>query len=139
MPPKMTTRSAGWPAAASRGEGTGGRAGRTRGRLVTKVEVKEMVGIKTAMPSMTTSGVMLGMPLKAMTMESIHDMSGCRDSQRVKYTAGSFVGKDLTWWNFKIRTRGQEAAVGMSWEDFRTLTREESFLSNEMQKWEAEL
>ncbi|GKF06612.1 hypothetical protein Tco_0037280, partial [Tanacetum coccineum] len=33
-------------------------------------------------------------------MESVHDISGCRDSQRVKYTAGSFVGKALTWWNF---------------------------------------
>ncbi|GKB31650.1 putative reverse transcriptase domain-containing protein [Tanacetum coccineum] len=67
-------------------------------------------------------------------MESVHDMSGCRDSQRVKYTAGSFVGKALTWWNSEIRTQGREATVGMSWEDFRTLTREEFFPSNEMQK-----
>ncbi|GJZ87315.1 hypothetical protein Tco_0658925 [Tanacetum coccineum] len=29
-------------------------------------------------------------------MEPVHDMSGCRDSQRVKYSAGSFVGKALT-------------------------------------------
>ncbi|GJY38434.1 hypothetical protein Tco_0424798 [Tanacetum coccineum] len=43
-------------------------------------------------------------------MESVHDMSGCRDSQRVKYTAGSFVGKALTWWNSEIHTRGREAA-----------------------------
>ncbi|GJX10284.1 putative ribonuclease H-like domain-containing protein [Tanacetum coccineum] len=72
-------------------------------------------------------------------MESVHDMSGCRDSQRVKYTAGSFVCKVLTWWNFKIHTRGREVAIGMSWEDFRTLTREEFYLSNEMQKLETEL
>ncbi|GKE08685.1 putative reverse transcriptase domain-containing protein, partial [Tanacetum coccineum] len=32
------------------------------------------------------------------------------DSQKVKYTAGSFVGKALTWWNSQIHTRGQEAA-----------------------------
>ncbi|GKE46439.1 hypothetical protein Tco_1477697, partial [Tanacetum coccineum] len=32
MPPKMTTRSAGRPAAASRGDGTGGRASRGGGR-----------------------------------------------------------------------------------------------------------
>nr|GEV81619.1 hypothetical protein [Tanacetum cinerariifolium] len=43
-------------------------------------------------------------------MESAHNMSGCRDSQRVKYTAGLFGGKDLTWWNSEIRTRGREAA-----------------------------
>ncbi|GJZ08002.1 reverse transcriptase domain-containing protein [Tanacetum coccineum] len=52
-------------------------------------------------------------------MESVHDMSGCRDSRRVKYSAGSFVG--------------------MSWEDFKTLTREEFCLSNEMQKLETKL
>ncbi|GJU60930.1 hypothetical protein Tco_1238696, partial [Tanacetum coccineum] len=45
-------------------------------------------------------------------MESVHDMSGCRDSQKVKYTSGSFVGKALTWWNSQIHTQGQEAAVG---------------------------
>ncbi|GJS30443.1 putative reverse transcriptase domain-containing protein [Tanacetum coccineum] len=72
-------------------------------------------------------------------MESVHDMSGCRDSQRVKYTVGSFVGKALTWWNSKICTRGREAVVGMSWEDFRTLTKEEFCPSNEMQKLETEV
>ncbi|GJR33818.1 reverse transcriptase domain-containing protein [Tanacetum coccineum] len=71
--------------------------------------------------------------------ESVHDMSGCKDSQRVKYSAGSFVGKALMWWNSKIRTRGREAAVGMSWEDFKILTREEFCQSNEMQKLETEL
>ncbi|GKF14307.1 hypothetical protein Tco_0055769 [Tanacetum coccineum] len=39
-------------------------------------------------------------------MESVQDMSGCRDSQKVKYTTGSFVGKALTWWNSQIHTRG---------------------------------
>ncbi|GJY94687.1 hypothetical protein Tco_0511048 [Tanacetum coccineum] len=29
-------------------------------------------------------------------MESVQDMSGCRDNQKVKYTAGSFVGKAQT-------------------------------------------
>nr|GEV99380.1 calcium/proton exchanger [Tanacetum cinerariifolium] len=41
-------------------------------------------------------------------MESVHDMSVCKDSQRVKYTAGSFVGKALTWWNSEIHTWGQK-------------------------------
>ncbi|GJS27170.1 hypothetical protein Tco_0487790 [Tanacetum coccineum] len=41
-------------------------------------------------------------------MESVPDMSGCRDSQKVKYTPGSYVGKALTWWNSQIHTRGQE-------------------------------
>nr|GEX60451.1 reverse transcriptase domain-containing protein [Tanacetum cinerariifolium] len=32
-------------------------------------------------------------------MENVQDMSGCSIDQKVKYTAGSFVGKALTWWN----------------------------------------
>nr|GEX56125.1 hypothetical protein [Tanacetum cinerariifolium] len=38
-------------------------------------------------------------------------MSGCRDNQKVKYPAGSFVGKDLTWWNSQIHARSQEAVI----------------------------
>nr|GEU29344.1 hypothetical protein [Tanacetum cinerariifolium] len=45
----------------------------------------------------------------------------------------------LTWWNSQIHTRGREATVGMSWEDFKTFTREEFCPSNEMQKLETEL
>ncbi|GJV39500.1 putative reverse transcriptase domain-containing protein [Tanacetum coccineum] len=79
-----------------------------------------------AMPSMTTSGVMLGMLLRIKT-EGV-----------VKYTTGSFVGKALTWWNSQIYTRSREAAIGMSWEDFKTLTREKFYPVNEMQKLETE-
>ncbi|GJU73238.1 putative reverse transcriptase domain-containing protein [Tanacetum coccineum] len=46
-------------------------------------------------------------------MESVQDMSGCEVNQKVKYTAGSFVGKALTWWNSQIHTRSRVAAVAM--------------------------
>ncbi|GKF37040.1 hypothetical protein Tco_0113798, partial [Tanacetum coccineum] len=72
-------------------------------------------------------------------MESVQDMSGCRDSQKVKYTTSSFAGKALTWWNSQIHTPSREAVIGMSWEDFKTLTREELCPSNEMQKLETKL
>nr|GEV21005.1 hypothetical protein [Tanacetum cinerariifolium] len=45
-------------------------------------------------------------------MESVQDMSRYRDSQKVKYAAGSFIGKALTWLNFEIRIRGRESAIG---------------------------
>ncbi|GJT21231.1 reverse transcriptase domain-containing protein [Tanacetum coccineum] len=49
-------------------------------------------------------------------IESVQDMSGCRDNQKVKYTVRLFVGKELTWWNSPIHTRSREAAVGfISW------------------------
>nr|GEV51126.1 putative reverse transcriptase domain-containing protein [Tanacetum cinerariifolium] len=44
-------------------------------------------------------------------MESIQDMSRRRDDQKVKHTAGLFVGKALTWWNSQIHTRGRDTAV----------------------------
>nr|GEX99205.1 transposon Ty3-G Gag-Pol polyprotein [Tanacetum cinerariifolium] len=43
-------------------------------------------------------------------MESVHDISGCSIDQKVKYTAGSFVGKALTWWKSQIRTLSWEVA-----------------------------
>ncbi|GJX61446.1 putative reverse transcriptase domain-containing protein [Tanacetum coccineum] len=43
-------------------------------------------------------------------MEYVHDMSSCSIDQKVKYTAGSFVGKALTWWNSQICTLSREVA-----------------------------
>ncbi|GJX99808.1 putative reverse transcriptase domain-containing protein [Tanacetum coccineum] len=74
-----------------------------------------MVGIKTVMLSMTTfNAVAIVYTRWIKKMESVQDMSGCRDSQKMKYTAGSFVGKALTWWNSQIHTRGREATIGMA-------------------------
>ncbi|GJT18235.1 reverse transcriptase domain-containing protein [Tanacetum coccineum] len=73
------------------------------------------------------------------TMESVQDMSGCRDGQKVKYHTGSFVGKALTWWNYQIHTRSHEVVVSMACDDFKVLMREEFCPSKEMQKLEIEL
>nr|GEV63656.1 hypothetical protein [Tanacetum cinerariifolium]GEW53761.1 hypothetical protein [Tanacetum cinerariifolium] len=72
-------------------------------------------------------------------MESVQDMSGCSIDQKIKYTAGSFVGKALTWWNFQMCTLSQEVAVSMSWNDFKFMMIEEFCPSHEMQKLETEL
>ncbi|GJY54896.1 reverse transcriptase domain-containing protein [Tanacetum coccineum] len=72
-------------------------------------------------------------------MESVQDMSGCSINQKVKYTAGSFVGKALTWWNSQIRMLSREVAVSMSWNDFKFMMIEEFCPSHEMQKLETEL
>ncbi|GKD96271.1 reverse transcriptase domain-containing protein [Tanacetum coccineum] len=72
-------------------------------------------------------------------MESMHDMSGCSVDQKVKYIAGSFVGKALTWWNSQIRTLSWEVAISMSWNDFKFMTIQEFCPSYEMQKLESEL
>ncbi|GJU32830.1 reverse transcriptase domain-containing protein [Tanacetum coccineum] len=64
----------------------------------------------------------------------VHDMSGCSIDQKVKYTAVSFVGKALTWWNSQIRTLSQKVVVSMSWNDFKFMMIEEFCPSHEMQK-----
>nr|GEV27152.1 reverse transcriptase domain-containing protein [Tanacetum cinerariifolium] len=132
---------------APRGGRTGGRTGRgggrTRGRssdlgncgIDGQGDQVGVQGIKTVKPSMTTSRAMLEMSLRTTTVGVVP----IRDNQKVKYTAGLFFGKALTWWNSQIHTQSQEAAVSMLWEDFKTLTREEFCLSNEMQKLETEL
>ncbi|GKD64266.1 reverse transcriptase domain-containing protein [Tanacetum coccineum] len=72
-------------------------------------------------------------------MKFVHDMSGCSIDQKVKYTAGSFVGKALTWWNSQIHTLSREVAVSMSWNDFKFMMIQEFCPSHEMQKLESEL
>nr|GEV31026.1 hypothetical protein [Tanacetum cinerariifolium] len=48
-------------------------------------------------------------------------------------------GVALTWWNSPIHTLGREVAVGMSWDNFKVLMREEFCRSNEIQKLENKL
>ncbi|GJZ13334.1 reverse transcriptase domain-containing protein, partial [Tanacetum coccineum] len=72
-------------------------------------------------------------------MESVHDMSGCSIDQKVKYTAGSFVSKALTWWNSQMRTLSREVVVSMSWNDIKCMMIQEFYLSHEMQKLKSEL
>nr|GEU63032.1 reverse transcriptase domain-containing protein [Tanacetum cinerariifolium] len=66
-------------------------------------------------------------------------MSGCGDDQKVKYTAGSFIGKALTWWNYHNHTQTHEVTVSMAWDDFKVLIREEFCPSKEMQKLEIKM
>ncbi|GKE96544.1 reverse transcriptase domain-containing protein, partial [Tanacetum coccineum] len=66
------------------------------------------------------------------------DNSRCAESQRVKFAASSLMNKDLTWWNTQYQARVREAAIGMSWTDFKALLIEELCPSNEMEKLENE-
>ncbi|GKB29598.1 putative reverse transcriptase domain-containing protein [Tanacetum coccineum] len=67
------------------------------------------------------------------------DMSGCSIDQKVKYSAGSFVGKALTWWNSQIHTLSQEVDVSMSWNNFKFMMIEEICPSHEMKMLETEM
>ncbi|GJU72414.1 hypothetical protein Tco_1263819 [Tanacetum coccineum] len=71
------------------------------------------------------------------TIQGFNDMQSQRN-QKVKYAASSFVNKDLTWWNTQVQERGREAAIGISWTDFKALLVKEFYPSNEMEKLESE-
>ncbi|GJV73248.1 putative reverse transcriptase domain-containing protein [Tanacetum coccineum] len=93
MSPTMTTQSVGQPAAASRGGGTGVRAGKGGGRTRAQVGDQDRGqgdgrNPQTAMPSMTTSGVML--------------------------SHGGIM---------RNRQHGVDEALRKSWENFKTLER----------------
>ncbi|GJX46462.1 retrotransposon protein, putative, ty3-gypsy subclass [Tanacetum coccineum] len=184
MPPRMTTRSAGRPAAASRGGGTDGRAGRGGGRTGGRSsdqgngridgqggqgsKVNDGVDgvpdfstiiahqLRNLLPTIVAqvgdqgrgqgngrnkNGDAINDNIQGDVRNVIEnkDRRGCTyteflacnpkeyDGKGVKYTAGSFVGKALTWWNSQIHTLGREVAVGMSWDNFKiagTLTDE---------------
>ncbi|GJS48027.1 putative reverse transcriptase domain-containing protein [Tanacetum coccineum] len=72
-------------------------------------------------------------------MEFVHDMSGCSVDQKVKYIAGSFVGKALTWCNSQTRMLRREVSISMSWNDFKFMLIQEFCPSHEMQKFESDL
>nr|GEZ17164.1 reverse transcriptase domain-containing protein [Tanacetum cinerariifolium] len=71
-------------------------------------------------------------------MESVFDNCGCITNQRVRYATSCFVNKALTWWNTQVQARGKEAAIGITWNDFKVLLVEEFCLSNEIEKLENE-
>ncbi|GJY20770.1 reverse transcriptase domain-containing protein [Tanacetum coccineum] len=69
-------------------------------------------------------------------MESVFDNCGCIVNQRMRYVASCFVNKALTWWNTQVQARGHEAAIAISWNDFKALLVEELCPRNEMEKLE---
>ncbi|GJV74026.1 hypothetical protein Tco_1494021 [Tanacetum coccineum] len=77
-----------------------GNVGNQNGNVINK-NVQENIG------NVLVNGNRVGID----KMENMQDMSGCSVNQKVKYTAGSFVGKALTWWNSQIRTLSREVAV----------------------------
>ncbi|GKA37319.1 putative reverse transcriptase domain-containing protein [Tanacetum coccineum] len=71
-------------------------------------------------------------------MESMIENNGCAENQKVKYAASLFVNKALTWWNTQIQARGREAAIGMTWVEFKALLVEAFCPINKMEKLESE-
>ncbi|GKD36346.1 hypothetical protein Tco_1251855 [Tanacetum coccineum] len=116
MPPRMRTQSAGQPAAESLGGGTGVRVSRGgSGRRPIEGVNRNVEGVNKGVGGAPDFSMIIAQQLQnllpamlAQKMEYAHDMIGCSIDQKVKYTAGLFVGKALTWWNSQICTLSQE-------------------------------
>ncbi|GKA58860.1 hypothetical protein Tco_0758173 [Tanacetum coccineum] len=115
MPPRMRTRSAGWPTVKSLGGGTGVRVSRGgRGRRPGEGNDERVddlnepltrhVGLGSNQGNVgNQNGNVVNENVQENVgnvivngnrkMESVHDMSGCSVDQKVKYTTGSFVGR----------------------------------------------
>ncbi|GKC77695.1 reverse transcriptase domain-containing protein [Tanacetum coccineum] len=71
-----------------------------------------------------------------LTRDSWHAIP--KSMMEKEFAASSFVNKDLTWWNTQVQAKGREAAIGMSWAEFKALLVEELCPSNEIEKLENE-
>nr|GEX37403.1 reverse transcriptase domain-containing protein [Tanacetum cinerariifolium] len=164
MPPRMRTRSAGRPATESLGgERVYGLVEVEGVEYLGKVMIGNVVNenVQENVGNVIVTGNRVGCSYKEFLacnpkeydgkggvlfltrwiekMESVHDMSGCSIEQKLKYIAGSFVGKALTWWNNQIRTLSQEVAISIPWNEFKFMMIQEFFPSHEMQKLESKL
>nr|GEU78307.1 putative reverse transcriptase domain-containing protein [Tanacetum cinerariifolium] len=124
MPPKMTTRSAGQPAATSLGGGTGGRAGRGDGRIGGRSGDQRNVRIdgQGGQGSEVNDGVDEVPGLSTIIAQQLRNLL---------LTIVAQVGRG--------QGNGREVAVGMSWDNFKVFMREEFCPSNEMHKLKTEL
>ncbi|GJT81594.1 putative reverse transcriptase domain-containing protein, partial [Tanacetum coccineum] len=93
MPLRMTTRSAGRVTAAPRGGRIGGRTGRGGGRTRGQsggCTYKEFLACNPKEYDEKGGAIVYTRWIKKM--ESVQDMGKCEENQKVKYTAGLFVG-----------------------------------------------
>ncbi|GJS23308.1 reverse transcriptase domain-containing protein [Tanacetum coccineum] len=153
MLPRMRTQSAGRPTAESLGGGTGVRVGKggrgRRPREGNDERVDELNGQGNDQGLEANGGV-------ERVNRNVEEANGgaprllddhfpaiaeplIRHVGLVKYTAGSFVGTALTWWNSQICTLSQEVAVSMSWNNFMFMMIQEFYPSHEMQKLKSKL
>nr|GEZ76270.1 hypothetical protein [Tanacetum cinerariifolium] len=121
MPPRVTTRSAGWPAGALRGGGTGGRAG--RGGVV-----------KFTSYYCSPSG-------RPRNVIENNDRRGCTYKEFLACSPKEYDGKGgvIVYTYLIEKMELVQDMSGMSWDNFKVFIRKEFCPSNEMQKLETKL
>ncbi|KAD5508032.1 hypothetical protein E3N88_15735 [Mikania micrantha] len=98
---------------------------------------KSFVGCKP--PSFTGVEGAVGLIQWLEKMENTLDISSFPEHHKVRYAAGSFSKRALTWWNAQIRAKGRDEAMAMPLAEFQLLLRNEFCPKHELQQLEIEL
>ena len=53
------------------------------------------------------------------SMEVVLRISKCSNDDKVEYATCLLQGRALTWWNTQLQIRGREAALLLTWEEFK--------------------
>nr|GEX48767.1 hypothetical protein [Tanacetum cinerariifolium] len=135
MPPRMTTRSAGRPAATSRGEGTGGRTGRGGGRT------EGRSGDQSNGRNEGQGGQVGGQGNQGRGQWNGRNQNGDAANDHIQGDVGNVIeNNDRRGCTYKeFLACNPKEYDGMPWDDFKALTREKFCPSNEMQKLETKL
>nr|GEW76897.1 putative reverse transcriptase domain-containing protein [Tanacetum cinerariifolium] len=149
MPPRMRTRSAGWPGAESLG-------GERVYRLVDVEGVEDLgkgvngnvKGANRGAPDFLTiivqqlQNLLPAMLAQVGNQGNVGNQNGNVVNENVQGNVKNVLvngNQALTWWNSQICMLSREVAVSMSWNDFKFMMIEEFCPSHEMQKLETKL
>ncbi|GKB72413.1 putative reverse transcriptase domain-containing protein, partial [Tanacetum coccineum] len=72
-------------------------------------------------------------------LESVFQISDCKERDKVKFSTATLQGRALTWWNGRIASMGIDAANGTLWTEVRKYMTEEFCLRSVLQRLEQEL
>ncbi|KAD5508020.1 hypothetical protein E3N88_15723 [Mikania micrantha] len=107
------------PEMINRIQGHGNTSGHTTGEAsgntihTSDCSYKSFVGCKP--PSFTGAEGAVGLIQWLEKMENTLDISSCPEHHKVRYAAGSFSKRALTWWNAQIRAKGRDETMTMPW------------------------
>nr|GFA87314.1 putative reverse transcriptase domain-containing protein [Tanacetum cinerariifolium] len=121
--PRGPLIGAGGPGGASGSGGAGGSGGNADGTGVrgTGPTVPELTGCTYAtfikcdpLPFIGTEGA-VGLCQWFERLESVFQISECKEKDRVKFAMATLRGRALTWWNRRTKAMGIEAANNTPW------------------------
>nr|GFA67955.1 hypothetical protein [Tanacetum cinerariifolium] len=72
-------------------------------------------------------------------LESVFQISECKEKDRVKFAMATLRGRALTWWNGRTKAMGIEAANNTPWSEVKKWMTEEFYPQSVIQRMEQEL